>query len=78
MTVKEKVIQTVHSLNDEECRQVEEFVQFLRFRSRRRAVPSVDSEELKRLYAEVEDEERELAEAGMADYARGLAEEDAR
>jgi thioesterase domain-containing protein len=38
----------------------------------------VSDEELSALMAEFADEDRELAEMGMEDYARGLAREDAR
>ena len=35
-----------------------------------------DESQLSALYAEAEEEDRELAEAGMADYEEGLAKED--
>lgn len=76
MTEKEQLIQTVNLLNEAECRQVADFLEFLKFRARRRLGPSFDPVEAARLYAEFAEEDRELAEVGMDDYARRLAEED--
>jgi hypothetical protein len=36
----------------------------------------IDASDLSALYAEASEEDRELAEAGIADYAEGLATED--
>ena len=44
----------------------------------RRRDASVSDEELAALMAEFAEEDRELAEMGMEDYARGLTREDAR
>jgi hypothetical protein len=38
----------------------------------------MDETKLASLYAEFEDEDRELAEQGMSDYTQGLRDEDAR
>ena len=38
--------------------------------------PECDANRLSALYAEAEEEDRRLAEAGMADYSEGLAKED--
>ncbi len=42
------------------------------------APPSVDKEELTKLYGEFTEEDRQLAEDGIVDYASGLAKEDKR
>jgi hypothetical protein len=53
---------------------------FYGFRQRRmRVAGSGDSEaELAAMYAQAADEDRDLAEAGLADYAASLADEDVR
>ena len=56
-------------------REVADFVAFLQFR-RRRATPEWDEEKMAALYAEFAEEDRALAEAGMADYAAGLVREE--
>jgi len=40
------------------------------------APPSVDEEELTKLYGEFAEEDHQLAEEGIEDYASGLAKED--
>jgi hypothetical protein len=57
--------------------EVAEFVAFLKFRARIGATPMLDEAQLASLYAEFADEDRALAEEGMADYAEGLRQEDA-
>lgn len=49
-----------------------------RLRAVRELDASVSDEELAALMAPFAEEDRELAEMGMEDYARGLAQEDAR
>ena len=77
MSIKEQVVEELKTLNEEELKEVAEYLAFLKFRARR-AAPSVDEAQLATLYAEFADEGRNLAEEGMADYAEGLIEEDAR
>jgi hypothetical protein len=43
-----------------------------------KSIPALDQTELASLYSEFGDEDRELAEQGMSDYAKSLTEEDAR
>ncbi len=72
MSLKEQVIQTLDGLSDVELAQVAEYLTFLRFRTRLPAPLSSDTAQLAALYAEFEEEDRQLAEEGMADYAAGL------
>ena len=76
MSIKEQVTQDLESLNEAELEQVAEFLDFLRFRARIKATEIVDEPRLAALYAEFADEDREMAEEGMVDYAKGLVEED--
>jgi hypothetical protein len=76
MTVREYVNQTLQSLDEAELAEVADYVAYLRFRARARATPAVDADRISGLYAEAAEEDRQLAEAGIADYAAGLAKED--
>ncbi len=73
MSLKEYVAHEVETLGEKELQAVAEYVSFLKFRSR----ASLDEARLASLYSEFEQEDRELAESGMKDYAQALAQEDA-
>ncbi len=77
MTLKEQVRQDLERLDDSGLREVADFVAFLQFRTRRHVASTWDETKMAALYAEFAEEDRALAEAGMADYAVGLAREDA-
>jgi len=76
MTAKEYVNQTVQSLDESQLAEVADYLAYLRFRKRTRGMPSFDTSQIASLYAEAAGEDRNLAEAGMADYAKALARED--
>jgi len=76
MSLRELVTQEINALGELELQQVAEYMSFLKFQARRKAKPSLDETELAALYAEFAEEDRALAESGMADYANGLAAED--
>lgn len=77
MTLKEQVREDLERLDEGGLREVAEFVAFLQFRARRMPPPEWDESKMAALYAEFAEEDRALAEMGMADYAAGLAREDA-
>ena len=77
MALKEQVKQDLERLDEGGLREVANFVAFLQFRTRRQAASGWNEAEMAALYAEFAEEDRALAEAGMADYAAGLAREDA-
>ncbi len=77
MTLKQQVTQDLERLDENGLREVADFVAFLQFRIRRHIAPDWDEAKLAALYKEFAEEDRALAEAGMADYAAGLAKEDA-
>ncbi len=77
MTVKEYVTDVIQALDEAELREVADYLAFLKFRARARAVPRLDSSTLAAAYAEFGEEDRKMAEEGMADYAQGLRMEDA-
>jgi hypothetical protein len=77
MTIKEYVTDAIGGLDETELQEVADYVAFLRFRARTRAVPRPDDSTLAALYGECADEDRAMAEEGMADYRRSLVAEDA-
>jgi hypothetical protein len=72
MSLREFVAHEVETLGENELQAVAEYVSFLKFRSR----TSLDEARLASLYSEFEQEDHELAETGMADYAHELSKED--
>jgi len=72
MSLKEFVAHEVETLGENELQAVAEYVSFLKFRSR----TSIDEARLAALYGEFEQEDRDLAEAGMNDYTLALSQED--
>ena len=56
--------------------QVAEFLAFLKFRAWLQPMPELDEAQLATLYAACADEDRALAEEGMADYVHRLCQED--
>lgn len=73
MSLKEFVTHEVETLGESELQSVAEYLSFLKFRSR----TTLDETRLAALYSEFGQEDRELAEAGMTDYAAALSQEDA-
>ncbi|MBD2183718.1 hypothetical protein [Aerosakkonema funiforme] len=72
---KEKINQEIARFNDEQLKQVAEFIHFIKFR-RRCHQKVVDLPQFASLYQEFAQEDRELAEDGMADYIEQLRQED--
>ena len=75
--LKEKVQQDIERLDESGLKEVADFMAFLQFRARQSPAPDQDDAQLAALYAEFAEEDRALAETGMAEYAAGLAREDA-
>lgn len=76
ISTKEQVLTTLADLNEAQLEQVAEYLEFLKFRQRREIEPKIDKTELAALYAEFADEDRELAENDLAEYAANLERED--
>lgn len=73
MPVLEKVVEEVKTLNEAELLEVATYLAFLKFRAK---THSTDREQWAVLYTEFAEEDRNMAEEGMEDYARGLLQED--
>ncbi|HMF56148.1 MAG TPA: hypothetical protein VK619_07365 [Pyrinomonadaceae bacterium] len=69
-------MEELEGLNEDELKEVAEYLAFLKFRSQQGA-RIVDESKLAALYAEFAEEDRSMAEEGLADYAEGLMKEDA-
>lgn len=76
MVAKEQIVRELEALSEADRRQVADFIAFLRYRTRRRATPPIDEANLTELYAEFGDEDRQLAEQGLTEYAARLQAED--
>ncbi len=77
ISTREKVVTNLSDLTETQLRQVAEYLEFLKFRERRKNDSQFDDAKLEALYAEFADEDRELAEVGLAEYATSLEREDA-
>ncbi len=77
ISTREKVVKGLSELTEAQLRQVAEYLEFLKFRERRKNDLQLDETELEALYAEFADEDRELAESGLTEYAANLEREDA-
>jgi hypothetical protein len=77
MITKEQIVQTVNSLSQTELEQLAQFLAFIKYQSRISTIPSFDESQVAALYAESAEEDRDLAEEGISDYAVALAQEDA-
>jgi hypothetical protein len=72
----EALKQDLDGLTYSQLQQVADFIAFLKFRNQRHPRIVADPTHLAELFAEFEDEDRALAEAGMSDYAVMLHQED--
>ena len=76
MSVKECIAQELDNFSETELLQVAEYLAFLKFRARTAESPQLDETQIAALYAEFADEDRQLAEEGIADYEASLQAED--
>jgi hypothetical protein len=78
MAAKEHIIEEIEGLDPAQLQEVENYLAFLRFRSKLQPPQSFDKDAVEGLYREFATEDRSLAEEGMAEYARDLKREDGR
>jgi hypothetical protein len=74
--MKELIQQDLEKLDREQLQQVFEFIAFLKFRARLVTIPAIDETNLAALYNEFAEEDRQLAELGISEYAELLKHED--
>jgi hypothetical protein len=76
MSTKEQVLEEIETLSEAELKEVADYVAYLKHRSQNKS-SVVDESQWGTLYAEFAEEDRNLAEEGMSDYAEDLMKEDA-
>ena len=74
--MKDLIQQELDKLDLEQLKQVFEFIAFLKFRARLVTNLAVNETNLAALYGEFAEEDRQLAELGMSEYAELLKHED--
>ncbi|MGL5033132.1 MAG: hypothetical protein ACRC6M_04945 [Microcystaceae cyanobacterium] len=73
--IKETLKQDIDCLNDQQLKQIADFIAFLKFQSKL-SQPKPDLNQFAHLYQEFANEDRELAEMGMNEYTKSLGNED--
>lgn len=76
MTTRERVILQLETLPDPEVEYLARLIGSLRSRPKDVPPPSFDPAVFGPIYREFAREDRELAESGLADYSRGLEDEE--
>lgn len=75
VTSKIFLTQQLDSLNEEQLKQVSDFIRFLKFQARSTNL-QIDKTKMAELYREFAEEDRQLAEQGMNEYEEMLSLED--
>lgn len=73
---KEHLAREIEALDEQQLREIADFIAFIRFKVRYSNLPKVD-EQLGALYAEFAEEDQQLAEKGITEYMDMLKKEDA-
>jgi len=72
---KETIKQDIDRLNDQQIKQIADFIAFLKFQSKL-SQPTPDFSQFASLYQQFAQEDQELAEIGMSEYTASLENED--
>ena len=75
LTSKTYLAQQLDNLNEEQLKQVGDFINFLKFQARSNKL-TIDEMQMAKLYQEFTEEDRLLAEQGMEEYEEMLSVED--
>ena len=75
LTSKTYLAQQLDNLNEEQLKQVGDFIDFLKFQARSNKL-TIDETQIAKLYQEFAGEDRQLAEQGMEEYEEMLSVED--
>lgn len=76
MIVREHLLKEINRLNEEQLQELEDFLFFLKFRSRISRPSEVKETEIAKLYSDSNEEDRVMSEEGFDDYLPGLLKED--
>ena len=74
-TTKESLKRDIDRFNDQQLKQIADFIAFIKFQTRF-SQPTTDISQFADLYQEFAEEDRQLAETGMSEYASLLNSED--
>jgi hypothetical protein len=72
---KENIKRDIDRLNDQQLKQIADFIAFIKFQTRF-SQPTTDISQFANLYQEFAEEDRQLAETGISEYASLLNSED--
>lgn len=75
LPLKELLRQEIENLNEEQLKQLSDFIAFLKFTSRN-ASWQIDKNQIAAIYSEFAEEDRQLAEEGLDEYTELLRQED--
>jgi hypothetical protein len=75
VALKDVITQELKTLNEEQLRQIADFIAFLKFRTRF-ASWQADENQIAALYSEFAEDDRELAEEDLGEYPKLLRQED--
>ena len=73
--IKEYINQELENFNEEQLRQIADFIAFIKFRARSVKWTATENQ-MATLYSEFADEDQRLAEEGVDEYAEILRQED--
>ena len=76
MTIKEILLHELDELKETDLEKVVEYVKFLKVKHIFMPLKNYEEKDYTSLYAEFEEEDRELAEIGIAEYLNQLERED--
>ncbi len=75
VALKDVITQELETLNEEQLREIADFIAFLKFRTRFARLQT-DESQIAAPYSEFAEDDRELAEEGIDEYAELLRQED--
>ena len=76
MTVKERITKELTSLNENQLKELDGYVDYIKTRSELSSSFEIHDEQLAKLYGECSEEDRTMAEQDMKEYSASLSKED--
>jgi DNA-binding GntR family transcriptional regulator len=76
MSIKEQILQELNGLSQAELEEIAQYLTFIKYQAKVKPAPTSDEAQMAALYAEFAEEDCEIAEEGISDYASALTRED--